>query len=172
MRGHLCIASVLALGLAPGCSLLLDLPEPAEEGSTQAATSSGAGGGSSGGSSTTSCDADSDSRKSEGPCGGDDCADNDPDVFPDQTKFFAARNKAGTFDYDCSGDPELEHPDATQCSRLPLSECEAVADGFLDSVPACGETGQWGGCREVQMTPLVTECQQRVEDTAFVMRCR
>jgi cysteine-rich repeat protein len=85
----------------------------------------------------------------------DDPASRGEDVFPGQTKFFAAAygtnsgSAKRSFDYDCDGNvvPELKALGAPACGGLlNLLLCE-MAVGFVgEAAPACGDTGEYATC--------------------------
>jgi hypothetical protein len=131
-----------------------------------AASSGGASSGGSGGC-ANSCNCDSDPV--DGPqCGGDDCDDDDPEVFPGQTEFFStpANDAVIGYDYDCSD--EIERPGsqvALVCDAVSLTKCDDY-QGFLGDVPACGATGSWGTCLQGTLS-----CQEDVLDQEKVATC-
>lgn len=158
--------------LLASCSLVVgELPEPLPEGGpgagaagaggTTGGTLARAGEGSVGdggghtapageGSGTSgnaaSCDADQDDHLAEGKCGGDDCDDNDANVQPDQSDYFDESQPRVDYDYDCSGAPDREQSAPIVCMGLTLIECPTEQTGFLGTLPACGEVGNWGTC--------------------------
>lgn len=115
------------------------------------------------------CDCDGDGYLSEA-CGGDDCDDEDPQVHPGQTKYFAqaARNPEIGFDYDCSGTMERDPSQAlVDCGLLSLALCQDN-QGFEKKLPSCGKEGKWIRCHP---GPLKLTCVQ--EDLSTVVaRCR
>jgi hypothetical protein len=114
-------------------------------GTPAAGGEAGAGGTSGGGTSSCAdeCDCDGDGAPAQGVCGGDDCDDDDPDTLPGQEKFFYGERAAGGWDYDCSGQIELEH-EALDCSGIP--SCNLVDQGFVVPEPQCGTDQDWGRC--------------------------
>lgn len=116
------------------------------------------------------CDCDDDGAVATGECGGDDCDDEDERVFPGQTAFFTERseNDAVGFDFDCSG--SLERPagqtDAVNCAQLALGACED-GQGFLGTLPACGNPGSWGSC----FLATAVSCEEDVADDEKVASC-
>jgi hypothetical protein len=96
--------------------------------------------------SATSCDADHDEHLAPGKCGGDDCDDSDADVSPDQSDYFDQSQPRVGYDYDCSGAPEREQSQPIVCTGLTVVECPTGQPGFLGTLPACGEVGNWGQC--------------------------
>jgi len=93
-----------------------------------------------------SCDKDHDGVLAPG-CGGTDCCDKDPNVFPGQTSFFAGRNECGTFDYDCD---ELETSRWTvvgkACSWC-VVYCCADDSTYIAEPPECGQSAEVAGCK-------------------------
>lgn len=77
-------------------------------------------------------------------CGGDDCCDTDPDVFPGQTAFFETANACGDFDYDCNGSEDKRSGAGSACERKAFS-CEEK-QGFVAFIPDCGDRGAWVSC--------------------------
>jgi hypothetical protein len=119
-----------------------------------------------GGSTADPCDADRDTHRAQGLCGGDDCDDSDPQVSPDQVGYFAARHPNVDFDYNCNKVPEQEQMAAVVCSSL--GPCPTGVSGFLNALPACGELGEWGKCVK---TPPLNTCDKMVIDAQRRMRC-
>lgn len=105
-----------------------------------------------------------------------DCDDDDPDVFPGQTAWFATSRCAdGTappgalcWDYDCDGVETVRWPRAEACLTL-LGRCDdqgwSLGDGLV--IPTCGESGTWATCANLGLaclphlsgTPLAQECR-------------
>ncbi len=81
-------------------------------------------------------------------CGGDDCCDSDPDVFPGQTEFFETANECGDYDYNCDGDEQKRGGAGDVCERKAFS-CEEK-QGFVGFVPNCGDRGAWVRCTSWQ----------------------
>ena len=129
-------------------------------GASGGATSSGGSGGC-----AEECDCDGDDALSE-VCAGDDCDDHNDRVFPEQVLYFDV--SAGTigFDYNCDDRSEQEFGDAIDCAGLSLVECDEAEQGFLDSLPTCGNSGPWGTCVAGTLTCMDQEIDRRV------MRCR
>jgi hypothetical protein len=74
---------------------------------------------------------------------GGDCDDDDPDVFPGQTKYFD-QPRTGTstpYDYNCDGVPTKER--VINCGVV----CSLGVEGFNSNAIACGATGSWGHCK-------------------------
>jgi hypothetical protein len=82
--------------------------------------------------------------------------------------YFPTPSKNVGFDYDCSGAPEPEYPNALKCSSILNGDCDAGV-GFFNTVPACGATGSWGWC--VPSTVPLT-CQEQVVESMMVSACR
>lgn len=108
-----------------------------------------------------------------------DCDDNNPNVFPGQTAFFASPRANGSFDYDCDG---KETPRDTQsergCHRVgnsPAGNCVAHT-GWAGGVPNCGQAGAWlDDCDTVSsfnpFKPKIAECSKR-EESQRRQHCR
>lgn len=125
------------------------------------------GGTDSGGSGGTAgcCDCDGDQQAGL-QCLGEDCADDDNMVFKGQGGWFSVPNKAGTFDYNCSGVPEKEFG-ITNCGTLgAITACNQQPVGYYDSSKGCGETVTLGKC--IWMT---LSCQQSVVENGHTIRC-
>jgi hypothetical protein len=75
----------------------------------------------------------------------DDCDDGARDANPDQTKFFTSPHGT-SFDYDCDGKEEPQHPDLVSCV---LDGEQCTGEGWQDTgtVPACGESGVFFVCQ-------------------------
>jgi hypothetical protein len=173
---------LLLLGIfGSACSLVVGELPPAEGGSPAGGASAGGDSGklpptsgtagtsaTAGTAGATTCDADHDGHKAQGPCGGDDCDDTDPDVFPKQPKYFPTRSmgqaKVG-YDYNCDGKLEQEQQAPVVCLGVNLTACP-TDEGFLGSLPACGDTGRWGKCVKGTLT-----CDESVSDAMQQMRC-
>ncbi len=136
---------------APACALIIDLPEghdkSAAGGAGGSSGDSAAGGG--GGVCKTPCDCDEDGVKSVA-CAGTDCADDDANVKPGQIIHFidASSNPSIGFDFDCSGAAEREHDTPVKCLGLALVACDTKTQGFLETLPPCGQSGDWGTCKK------------------------
>lgn len=85
-------------------------------------------------------------RDADADCGPLDCDDTDRRVRPDQTGAFTTPTASGNFDYDCDGDetPLADTERGGDCRQEIFGPCEGT--GWLDQVPACGETGTWHRC--------------------------
>jgi hypothetical protein len=165
------VSWLLLLGIfGSSCSLVVGKLPPAEDGSAAGGAPAGgepgnmAGSGTSG-TSGTGCDADHDGHEAEGTCGGDDCDDTDANVFAKQTEYFKTRQENVGFDYNCDGKLEQEQSAPVICMGVNLTNCP-TGEGFLGSLPSCGETGRWGTCLKGTLT-----CSEQVSDEAKVMRC-
>lgn len=173
-----------SVALFPGCFLIVgDLPppQPEDEAAAGATDSSVGGGGAQGtpgpgggpssagsGGAPGGCDTDHDGHLARGTCGGEDCDDGDPEIFPEQPDYFAEPRDNGSYDYDCSGHPEQEQTDALVCTGFSLLNCPTDQQGFLGSLPACGEEGRWGKC---VTNSLLNTCEEPATATSSVMRC-
>ncbi len=129
-----------------------------------------AGGGGAGGSDAgCGCDCDGDNHYAVGPaCNGDDCDDDDAEVFSGQTAYFSTESKHKGFDYDCSGGVDRDD-DVIACSGLALTGCGSQPDGYLTQAP-CGQTADWGSCKVTGVVPLQT-CSNDVKQAARVVKC-
>ena len=76
-------------------------------------------------------------------CDGD-CDDNDARVFPTQEEYFTSARLSGDFDYNCDAQQELEIPNLVFCFG---SGSNCRGSGWLTTVPACGESGEFASCR-------------------------
>lgn len=94
------------------------------------------------------CDCDGDGALNDGCHSGGgpaDCDDTDPDAKPGQTKYFTEANPVVGFDYNCANGIEREYDDPLSCPAL-LADCMEDVQGYIDTVPECGEPGTWGHC--------------------------
>jgi hypothetical protein len=106
------------------------------------------------------CDLDGDNHAAKGPpCCGDDCDDDDSNVFWGQDAYFAVPSKHRGYDYDCDGE---EEPDSLQlfngtgtvtCSEL--VDCTTAKQGFKLPEATCGDDDQYFQCQ------LLTVCQAK-----------
>lgn len=105
------------------------------------------------------CDVDGDGHESTA-CGGDDCCDTDPDVYPGAKDFHGKLNACGTWDYDCDG---------LIAKETPVGKC---TDGFFscsgegfEQDTACGadgthfECGWLFGCAHDKKTSRPQRCK-------------
>lgn len=134
-------------------------------GASGATGDAGTNGGSGGGGGNC-CDCDGDQVESQ-TCGGTDCDDDDSRVKPGQTLYFGVPSATVGWDYDCSGEIEVENETITQCGLLGLGAvCTNQPQGWLAAVPPpCGDTGRWGKCR------LGLVCSDDVIDANKIMNC-
>ena len=77
-----------------------------------------------------------------------DCYDENAQAHPLQTEFFTEDRGDGSFDYDCSGQEELEFEgEGDGCNTGLLTalglQCEANGVGWQDGQKSCGESGFW-----------------------------
>jgi len=72
-----------------------------------------------------------------------DCNDGNPDVHPGQTAFFMDDDGDGSFDYNCDGQEEHQSP-LWSAVDSGSGTCTLINDGWVDSIPACGQTGTFG----------------------------
>ncbi len=111
------------------------------------------------------CDCDGDGAKSKA-CGGGDCDDHDPKAKPGQSEYFAtaSSNPAVGFDYNCDGNPERKPALAKQvsCTGVSLLNCDTTTQGFVDQLPACGQSSGWGTCKKGSVACQPDVLEQRV----------
>ena len=69
-----------------------------------------------------------------------DCYDGSAKAYPGQTKSFSEHRGDGSFDYNCDG---LETQMETKITTCPSPNGDP---GWVDSVPACGESGDMWDC--------------------------
>jgi hypothetical protein len=81
-----------------------------------------------------------------------DCYDQNQAVNPKSEGWFAAHRGDGSFDYNCSKAEEKRLPSAGACGALP--GC-AVTQGWLGSIPACGQAGAWIDRCELKATAIL-----------------
>jgi hypothetical protein len=127
-------------------------------------------GSTSGGGDAACCDCDDDHFQAEGMCGGNDCDDHDPLVYPGEPMYYGtpANNPAIGFDYDCSGttdrDPSLNK--TVNCGLVGLP-CSADMGFLADVPPPCGGSAPWGTCKQQGVM-----CVNDVYEQARVMLCK
>ncbi|MBX3250887.1 MAG: putative metal-binding motif-containing protein [Myxococcales bacterium] len=108
---------------------------------------------------------------------GGDCDDNNRNVFPGQTTFFASPRSNGSFDYDCDGVDEprwttvVNAPTTGGLGGYPSCSCSLALDrsGWMPagtfpetpvySVPGCGVTRSFRGC-SISGSSCVTTTQE------------
>ncbi len=83
---------------------------------------------------STFIDVDGDGAGAGATCG-NDCDDNDADVFPGQTKFFTTPRPNGSYDYNCDGDETTKYRG--------LFMHLVCNDGWHSRLYQCGETGTY-----------------------------
>jgi hypothetical protein len=72
-----------------------------------------------------------------------DCYDNNPNVFPGQTRFFPNHRGDNSFDYDCSSTIQAQFTVIGGC----VNSCRAKRDGWVSGVPSCGTSAAYvSGC--------------------------
>jgi hypothetical protein len=96
-------------------------------------------------------------------------------VHPGQVRFFATpyTDESGTpsFDYDCSGEPELEHElSGLACNGLLPGVCLATVGWQDREPPPCGETGSFATCRTIGLGAAALACYAEVASRS--QRCR
>ncbi len=75
-----------------------------------------------------------------------DCDDLDPAAHPGQLAFFNVSTKGTrTFDYNCDGVEQPEAAGLVSCLNVGMS-CQG--DGWVGTIPACGQAGVWGKCNK------------------------
>jgi hypothetical protein len=74
-----------------------------------------------------------------------DCYDNNADVYPGQTEYFAANRGDGSFDFNCSSSEEKLYQGVTGgCSwDVVYLSCDIDGKGWDTSEPTCGGSGQY-----------------------------
>lgn len=96
-----------------------------------------------------------------------DCDDSDPDVHPEQTKYFSVARANGSFDYDCDGIETKQFGVGAllrQCTVCPVGEYCVIGLGLSDNAcsqvvaaayenptlpPDCGKPGKLVRCEPV-----------------------
>ncbi len=136
-------------------------------------TTSSSGGGGTGGSPSGSggascCDCDGDGVDAIGPlCNGTDCNDHNEFVYPGEPTYYTTANENG-FDWDCTNEPE-PYPAWSKpitCGFIGLP-CNGAGKGFLGTVPACGQKGNFGEC-----TGTLLPCKEHVIEYDKPMACK
>ena len=90
-------------------------------------------------------------------CDGD-CNDNDPQVFPGQTRFFD-KPSSGSFDYNCDKQEEREGIEITPPATPARCGAGCTGEAWVGPV-ACGEMGTFATCRRQGSNCRVTEAQR------------
>ncbi len=89
----------------------------------------------------SACDADGDGFKSIA-CGGNDCCDLDPEVYPRaNAPWYGGADRCGYDDYDCDGTVFLRYGKIS-CTIF-NGVCEG--EGYLNT-PVCGNQATWEAC--------------------------
>jgi hypothetical protein len=75
----------------------------------------------------------------------DDCNDEDGDVHPKQTQFFARHTKGApndprSYDFNCDGVEEQQFTTKTKC------EVGTCKDGWSATIPGCGQSAEYVSC--------------------------
>ncbi len=100
-----------------------------------------------------------------------DCYDNNSDARPGQTTYFYDDRGDGSWDYNCDfveskSDTRTATYDCDLCGFLNTDCC--YSNGWLGTVPSCGQTRNWGSgcywipvisCEENSQTPVDIECR-------------
>jgi len=114
------------------------------------------------------CDMDGDGYRSV-LCGGMDCDDTAPLVFPNEPVFYPGPTHVGgiEYDYDCNGRPDPFYSSIV-CSGLGLGGlCTNPPPAFLgQTAPACGQVGRFGHCRVSGLS-----CIEQVDEMK-IMPCK
>jgi hypothetical protein len=85
-----------------------------------------------------------------------DCDDASPNVNPGQTGYFSSPNGAGNYDYNCDGQQEQQFTQGGGSCNLGSFDCSGT-DGWVGSVPACGQAGQ-----------NITECDENIDEICAI----
>jgi hypothetical protein len=101
-------------------------------------------------------------------CGGPDCDDGNAAAKPGQLDWFETPRTGGSYDYNCNNMEDPEFPTATRCGALNLTQCTQQVQGFLGTVPPCGQPGLWGTCRKDSLGLL---CENNVITVDKIARC-
>ena len=110
---------------------------------------------------------------------GGDCADNNPDIFPGQTKYFdqgfSKGNGIKSFDYNCSASEEQEAPAEKAASLCVVAGNGCAGDGYIPVPrggagvdPLCGAT-QYQTC--TRRLVGVASCDGTVATAANAVAC-
>ncbi|MEI7893770.1 MAG: hypothetical protein WCI05_11795 [Myxococcales bacterium] len=102
-----------------------------------------------------SCDLDRDGHPAWS-CGGDDCCDQDPSVFPGQTAYFEVQSACKSFDYDCNG---MEVPE-TPVVACALDWFQCTGSGFVSST-LCGVEATYRVCKYAVLSCATSEEPRR-----------
>lgn len=75
-----------------------------------------------------------------------DCDDADSRAHPGQQSFFDTESTGKkSFDFNCDGKTEQELGALVACAKVPPS---CAGDGWVGSVPACGQSGDYAPCEK------------------------
>ena len=83
---------------------------------------------------------------------GDDCYDQNDEVYPGQTNYSTSSRGDGSFDYNCDGEVEKRYTKTYEESSCVKKESgpdckwrypDSVSTGWQDSVPDCGDSGTY-----------------------------
>ena len=95
-----------------------------------------------------------------------DCFDNNDEAYPGAPDWQTQQRGDGSFDFDCDGSEEEEHPDLGSCYVDDLGLCHLQQAGWIGGVPPCGVHGNWlSGCIGVEAF-----CHQTV--SLVIQACR
>jgi hypothetical protein len=106
---------------------------------------------------------------------GDDCNDANAQVFPGQT-VFQSRPIEGMpadrdFDYDCDGEEESIFDEGVGSCELVGRSCLPTL-GFIDAIPACGESAfMLGRCRMTMLPSGILGCVALPDSSLRIQRC-
>jgi hypothetical protein len=108
-------------------------------------------------------DGDGHAARSSGLACADDCNDDNPDVFPGQSKWFSFHADISDFDWDCNGVEEKRFVTRAKC-ELSGGAC-AFAEGWADAVPSCGVTADWiTACSKLPSGACGATVERRVQE--------
>lgn len=86
-----------------------------------------------------------------------DCYDNNADARPGQTRYFSSHRGDGSYDYDCNGSASRERTARSSGCSVSGFGC-AGTDGWVNSVPNCGATGNWQNDCGIDVGHLIATC--------------
>lgn len=164
------VPALACFAFISGCSLVIGtLPEGVEPGDAGGVGGTGAAGAAGAGSGGTGpcakpCDCDDDGALAAGgACGGDDCDDADARAHLGQSGYFDTPAPTAGFDFDCDGSTLPSETTALDCG-VGIAVCPPpTQQGFVGTLPACGQAGDWGFCSNDGVVCKKSVVEQRTQ---------
>ncbi|MEZ4323527.1 MAG: putative metal-binding motif-containing protein [Myxococcota bacterium] len=86
-----------------------------------------------------------------------DCDDNNPQAHPGQTGWFSSPLSNGSYDYDCNGSQTLRYTSTSAGCFVQGFGCSG-SDGWVGSLPQCGQAGQYQDDCDLDIGALIIGC--------------